>query len=153
MEQENEYIQLIVYEYKEKVQPLLQYIPWLTEKVGNKSSNIYAGEGLGEHSVPVPVYDGTLMNFVKTVQNSGMLDRNYVYVYSRNRIRSVLDEKRMIAKATIKDMNVLTGILSKYIMGGMTKSALWPQGVEEGIYLDVVLKMREILEYWDKPLV
>lgn len=147
-----EYRQRVVKEYREQVEPLLKYIPWLQNKQGAKASSTYTGDGLSEHSVPVPVYDGTLMNFVKDVQRTKLLDRNYVYVYSRLRIRTVEDEKNLIASATLREMDVLTGILAKYVMGGMTKAALWPEAVENGIFLQLLLKMKEILEFWDQPL-
>lgn len=152
MSTDMEYRQRVMNEYRVQVEPLLRYIPWLENKQGAKAFNTYAGEGLAEHSVPVPVYDGTLMNFVKDVQKTTLLDRNYVYVYSRLRIRSVQDEKRLIANATLKEMDILTGILAKYVMGGMTKAALWAEGVENGVFLQLLLKMKEILEFWDNPL-
>lgn len=153
MKEQNEYIQCLVWEYRNKMEPLLKYIPWLTEKQGNKTGSIYDGEGLGENSVPVPVYDGTLMNFIREVQKAELTDRNYVYVYSRYQIRNTADERRLIKQATIKEMDILTGILSKYVLGGMTKASVWPQGVENGIFLRVLLKMKEIVEFWDRPLV
>ena len=76
----------------------------------------------------------------------------YAYVYSRNRIRTVEEEQRLIERATIQDMNTLKGILSKYILGGMTKGKIWSEGVSNGSILKVILKMKEILEYWDKPM-
>ncbi len=151
MEQDLEYRQRVVGEYRAKVEPLLKYLPWLEQKGNSKIVSMYSGEGIGEHSMSIPVYDGTLMNFIKEAQKTGLLDRNYVYVYSRNRIRTVEDEKRVIERAELKNFEVLTGILSKYVLGGMTKSALWSQGVEEGIFLALVQKMKYIIEYWDKP--
>lgn len=152
MEKDMAYIRQLVEKYKAEVEPLLQYIPWLTENIGNKTDSLYAGDGIQEHSVPIPVYHGTLMNFIRAVQKTKLLDRNYVYVYTRNHIRTVEDEKRFIEKATIRDMEALSGILAKYVMGGLTKGYLWPQGVEEGVFLEVLLKMKYIIEYWDKPL-
>ena len=49
-------------------------------------------------------------------------------------------------------MDTLKGILSKYILGGMTKGQVWSEGVSNGSILKVLLKMKEILEYWDKPI-
>ncbi len=152
MEQDMEYRQRLVTEYRAKVEPLLKYLPWLMQKEGSKSVSMYSGEGIGEHSLSIPVYDGTLMNFVKEAQRTGLLDRNYVYVYSRHKIRTVEDEKRAIEQAELKSFEVLVSILSKYVMGGMTKSVLWAQGVDDGIFLLLVKKMKEILEFWDKPL-
>lgn len=136
--------------YKPDVEQLTAFIPWLEQQTGKGAATIYSGEGLGEHSVTFPVYDGTLMRFVKTAQQSTLIDRNYVYVYSRNRIRSVEDEKRFIKNATIKEMGDLWGILSKYILKGMTKATLWSEGVKNGVFLELLLQMQEILAFWDK---
>lgn len=152
MGQETQYRREIVSEYRRQIEPLLKYISWLEEKEGRKASNFYDGEGIKGNSVPVPVYDGTLLSFIKEAQKTSWMDRNYVYVYSHNRIRTVSDEKRLIEKATIKEMNILTGILSKYVMGGMTKARLWSEAVEEGIFLSIILKIKEIIEFWDKPI-
>ena len=42
--------------------------------------------------------------------------------------------------------------MAKYVLGGMTKGMLWGVAVEEGVFLAVLLKMKEIMEFWDKPL-
>ncbi len=151
MERDLEYRQRIVQDYRAKVEPLLRYLPWLEQKENSRAVSMYSGEGIGEHSLSIPVYDGTLMSFIKEAQRTGMLDRNYVYVYSQHRIRTIEDEKRAIEQAQLQSFEVLTGIMSKYVLGGMTKSVLWSQGVEEGIFLALVQKMKYILEYWDKP--
>ena len=97
-----------------------------------------------------PVYDGTLLRFIKTAQDSSLINRNYTYTYSRNRIRTTQDELRFIQNATIKEMGDLWGILSRYVLKGMTKAALWSEGVKNGVFLALLLKMEEILQFWDK---
>ena len=62
------------------------------------------------------------------------------------------DELRMIENVTIKNVEILIGILSKYICGGMTKGWLWSQAVEEGIFLAILLKFKELFELWGQPL-
>ncbi len=136
--------------YRPDVEALAAYIPWLEAQKGKQTSTVFTGEGIEEYSITFPVYDGTLMSFVRAAQASTLIDRNYVYVYSRNRIRTIEDEKRFIARATIKEMGDLWGILSKYILKGMTKGSLWALGVQSGIFLELLLKMREILDFWDK---
>lgn len=142
----------IVELYRKDVERLLRYLPWLEEKSGTKMISNYRGDGITEHSIAFPVYDGTLMSFIKEARQTRMMDRNYVYIYSRNRVKTTQDEKNLIRRATIRDFHNLSGILSKYVMGGMTKPAVWSQGMEEGIYLELLTKMKEVLEFWDKPL-
>lgn len=147
------YRRQMIEEYKPDVLRLIRYIPWLEEKAGHSVVETFEGSGIAEHSITFPVYDGTLMSFVREVQRTKLLDRNYVYVYSRNRIRTAEDEKRVIAQCDFKEMHILKGILTKYVQGGMTKTGLWSEGVRNGVLLAVICKMKENIEYWDKPMV
>ncbi len=152
MEREADLREQIMNEYRDEVEKYLKYIPWLQQKAGEKVLSTYSGDGISEHSVKIPVYDSMVLGFVKELSKSKFMDRNYPYVYSRNGIRTIQDERRMIQKTGIRDMGILCGILSKYVLGGMTKGVLWGIAVEEGIFLAVLLKMKEIMEFWDKPL-
>ena len=53
---------------------------------------------------------------------------------------------------SVKEAGILVAILSKYVLGGMTKGVLWGQAVEEGVFLAVLLRMKKLLEIWDAPL-
>lgn len=148
-----EYRRQVVQEYKADVEKLIRYLPWLEEKSGSNVSETYSGSGIGEHSIAFPVYDSTLLGFVKEVQRTDLLDRNYRYIYSRNRIVTQKDELRAISNSDITRMDILKGILSKYVMGGMTKGRMWTEAVQNRIFLNIVKKMKENLEFWDRPIV
>lgn len=152
LESENLFRKELIQKYRVKFEPLFRYIPWLEQKKGAKTSGIYQGDGMPEKSVPVPVYDGTLLSFVKEMQATGLMDRNYVYVISRNNLRSAKDELCRIESAQLKDIEDIAGILAKYILGGMTKGKLWSEGVENGVYLAALLKIKDLLDVWDEPL-
>ena len=77
--------------YKEDVVKLLEFLPWLEQKSGGASSSIYSGEGIDKSSMSVPVYDATLLNFIKAVRETDFINRNYVYTYSRYRIKTAGD--------------------------------------------------------------
>ena len=147
------YRKQIVSTYKPDVERLIRYLPWLEEKAGSNVAETFEGSGIKGSSITFPVYDGTLMSFIKDVQRTTLLDRNYPYIYSRNRMRTLQDELRMIDRASIMDMDILKGILSKYVLGGMTKGRLWSEAVYNSIFLKVIRKMKENLEFWDKPMV
>ena len=138
--------------YRSDIELLVRYLPWLEAKRGQEVSNEYHGANEKNTSFSFPVYDGTLLNFVKDVQKTSLTDRNYQYVYSRNHIGTVADEYVQIDRASVQDMNILIGILSKYVLGGRTKGTLWPEGVRNGIYLAIVNKLKELCEFWDKPI-
>ena len=146
------YRQQVVNTYKPDVEKLIRYLPWLEEKADSDVAETFEGSGIKGHSIPFPVYDSTLMSFIKAVQRTGLLDRNYPYIYSQYGIRTVKDELNAISRADIKEMNVLKGILSKYVLGGMTKARLWTEAVANRIFLNVIRKMKENIEFWDKPM-
>jgi len=146
------YRQQVVKKYRADVEKLARYLPWLESKRGMSVQQSYTGSGIEEHSIPFPVYDGTLMNFVREAQRTKLMDRNYRYIYSRYRIRIVEDELRAIKRADIREMDVLKGILSRYVMEGMTKGRRWSEAVENGIFLNVVTKMKQNLDFWDHPV-
>ncbi|MCI6552833.1 MAG: DUF6508 domain-containing protein [Lachnospiraceae bacterium] len=152
MEKDKLYMQEVADRYRPDVEKLAKYIPWLESKIGILTSSMYKGEGIEVNSVSFPVYDATLMSFVREAGQTGLMDRNYAYVYSRNRIRTVEAEQLLIERATIREMDMLRGILSKYVLGGRTKGRLWTEGVSNGSILKVVRKMKEVLEYWDRSV-
>lgn len=152
IENENLFRQELIRKYRAVFDPIFRYIPWLTQKQGARTSYLYQGDDVPLRSVPVPVYDGTLLGFVKDMQATGLMSRNYVYVYSRCGIRTQQDELDYIAKAELKDIEDILGIMAKYVLGGMTKGKLWSEAVENGVFLQALLKIKELLEVWDKPL-
>ena len=105
------YRKQVVNEYKPDVERLIRYLPWLEEKAGTEVSQNYTGSGIGDNSIAFPVYDSTLIGFIKEVQRTKLLDRNYPYIYSRYHIRTVQDELRVIVSADITHMDILKGIL------------------------------------------
>ncbi|MBP5414681.1 MAG: hypothetical protein ILN61_05515 [Lachnospiraceae bacterium] len=133
--------------YRSDIEKLIAYLPWLEEKSGkSKVSDIYNGDGLDQHSISFPVYDGMLLRFVKDAENSQFMDRNYVYVISRNRLKSAGEEVEFVKKQTMLKMDNIGGILSKYVMGGRTKAKLWSEAVDKGVFLAVVTRLKELYE-------
>lgn len=152
VESENLYRQEKIQKYRVIFDKLFRYIPWFTQKQGQKTSHLYDGEGASSSSMPITVYDSTLLAFVKEMQATGVIDRNYVYVFSRNSIRTLQDELNWIKKAELKNIEDVFCIMAKYVLGGMTKGNLWTQAVENGIFLSALLKIKELLEVHDQPL-
>lgn len=152
MEQGMEYRQQVIEGYKQTVMPLLKYLPWFERNAGRAASSVFGGDDISAHSVSFPVYDSTVMNFVKEASNTSLMDKNYAYVYTRNRIRNHDDERKLIQKAGWKEWNILCGILSKYVLGGRTRATLWNEAVKEDIFYLILKQMREIIEFWDRPL-
>ena len=131
--------------YRKGVDLLMKYLPWLEEKSGEDTA-----QRCQKGTLPFPVYDSTLLNFVKDAQDTKMLDRNYNYAYSRRGWTGVNDEKNFIAGARLQDMHDLNAILSRYVLEGRTRGAVWSEGVKSCIFCLVIKKMDELLVKWNK---
>jgi hypothetical protein len=136
----------IVQRYRPELQKIVPYLNWLKENASNDVAQRYSNSDL--KSIPFPVYNSNLLAFVKAAQSTNLLDRNYVYVYSRNHLNTPKDEIAFIQDAEIKDIDDLAGILSKYILCGMTKGSVWAEGVRNGVLYMVVEKMDELVRFW-----
>lgn len=141
----------LVEKFKPTIEYLARYIPWLEKQTGQTVAHSYKGEA--KQSFSIPVYDGTLLSFINDVSMTNYMDNNYQYVYTKNHLKTFEDEWKAIDRVDIMHMEVLCGIMSRYVLGGMTKSIYWKNGVEYEIFLRILKKTREIVEFWDKPIV
>lgn len=152
MENSNEDKSKLKQDYLEKLTPLFEYIPFLKEKEGLVTRSYYGGDLAPVHSVPVPVYDGRVLSFVKAAQKTGLVNKNWVYAYQRVGANNPKDERLYISGASFKDIDVVISILAKYVLGGMTKGVMWSEAVSEGVWLHCLLKLKQLLEVFDHPL-
>lgn len=141
----------LIAKYRPDVERLVPYLPWLTGKTGKDVTSTYETEDGKSKTLSFPVYDSMLMTFLNDLGGTVFMDQNYRYVYSRYHIRDWRDELREIDRATIMNMEILCGIFSHYVLGGMTKASLWTEGIEHGIFLEALTKAKNIIEFWDVP--
>lgn len=152
MQNENVYRHEMMEKYRSAMEGMFRYIPWFEQKVGRRTVQNYSDANGPVNSIPIPVYDSTVLAFVKGMQGTGLLNRNYVYTYSRYGIRNAEDELQMIKKVELKEIDVIFAILSKYVLGGMTKGMLWSEAVENGVFFHSLIRIKELLDIWDEPL-
>lgn len=134
--------------YRDDVEKLAQYLSWLEDKSGKMISQLYSEDGIGTTSVTFPIYDSMLMEFIKTAEGTIFMDRNYKYVYSRNRIKTTEDALKYIENANILQMDQLGGILSYYVLGGRQRAKLWSEGMDATVFYHLVKKAKELIDFW-----
>ena len=115
-------------------------------------SDSFTGEGIAEHSIPFPVYDSTVLALVKLLNSTPLIDRNYVYVYSRNRLKTHEDEIKLIRNSELKDTANIGAVMSKYVLEGMHKGSMWTEGVTSGIFYEAIVQLKKNIEFWDVPI-
>ncbi|HOO27263.1 MAG TPA: hypothetical protein PLU43_02270 [Lachnospiraceae bacterium] len=135
--------EMIIREYREDVEKLLKYLPWLLEKEAKDVAGYYEGDGT-QKLIKIPVYDSTLLAFVKEAEKTKFMDKNYPYVYTRHRIKSCGDERRLLQQAKIQDIDIFKGILSKYVLEGKRKSSCWRDAVGEKIFTTALSCLKEL---------
>ena len=134
--------------YKDDVKELSRYLDYLKSKRGTVAGS-YSDPSEGKKTtILVPTYDSSLLNFVKCVQKSAFLDRNYSYVFRRYNMRTAEDELKQIERTQIMEIEVLGAILSKYVIKGMTQAKMWTEGVKNGVMYEAVKKMGELIDFW-----
>ncbi len=141
--------QEMVEAYQKEIDKLKPFVPWLTEKQGQYMAKIFKDEGIGESSITFPVYDGTLLNFIKVLSATNLINTNYRYDYTKYRIKEGKGELDFIERAELKDISVICSILSGYALRGRTKGRVWTEGVANGVYLQSILKIQELLSRYD----
>ena len=147
MEKEQSNFVALAEKCKAEVMSLARYIPWLESSARKQVSDSYGGDDL-PNSIHFPVYDANLMQFVKEASRTSFMNRNHPYVYTRNHINGAEDELRLIRNATMKDWEILCGILSHYVLIGMRRGDVWTQGVSNGVFLETLMKMKELVLFW-----
>ena len=150
MEQDKPGIAEVVNNYKEDVVKLCKYLNYLEVKQGEKMYRNY--ENQETPTMKFPVYDSTLLSFIKVAQTTKFINKNYVYTLSKKKLKTPEDEIKFIKSAQIMDMQALGDILSKYVLKGMTKGTLWSEGVSSGVFYYLVKQMKELIEFWTVPM-
>ena len=147
--QETNLREQIIEEYKDDLTRLLKYLPFLEKRGGKDVTQFYEGDGENK-VIPVPVYDTTLLQFVKEAQKTKFMYKNYPYIYRRWAMPTPNAERIAMESATIRDMDLFRGIISKYVMEGMRKGNMWTLAVEEKIFVTALTKMRSLIFDYSK---
>lgn len=132
-EKEQNIREQIIEQYSGDVEKLLKYLPWLRKVRGDDVESTYEGEGM-ETLIQIPVFDSTLLAFVKEAEKTQFITRNYPYVYTRYRIKSPEMERYLLRTAKIQEIDIFKGIISKYVLEGKRRPAVWRAAVEEEIF-------------------
>ena len=135
--------EMLIEEYQADIEKILRYLPWLVKKSGNDVRSFYEGEE-GKKVMPIPVFDSTLLSFVKDIGNTKLISKNYPYVYTKYRIKDHSDQLRLMKNARIQEIDLIKAILSKYVLGGRTKASMWTEAVDERIFATALECLNEL---------
>lgn len=141
----------IVTDYRADLERLLKFLPYLDKKSGKDVQSFYDGDQTFE-SIPVPVYDSTLLSFVKEVKKTKFYFRNYPYTYRKYHLNTPADERKIMENAVLRDIDIFRSIISKYVIEGQTKSVMWTRAVDERIFVTALDSMHKLFTEYDAQL-
>ena len=139
----------IIEEYKDDLTKLLKYLPFLEKKGGKDVQSFYEGDGENK-VIPVPVYDSTLLGFVKEAKKTKFIYKNYPYIYRKWRIPTPKEERVAMETATIRDIDLFRGIMRKSVLEGQRKAVMWTMAVEERIFVTALQRLRSLFFDYSK---
>lgn len=140
------YAELLTVKYAEDILKLSKYIRYFENKKGNDVAQKYEGKE-GEKTMRFPVYDSMLLAFTKDASQTSLMDPNYIYKYRQYHIATEAAEKKAIKDAKVKDVDLLRGILSRYVLEGRYKGTRWIEATERGVFYDVLSKLMELYNF------
>lgn len=146
MDREKSYAGMIRDDYGDAIKKLSLYIPYFERMSGQEAASEYDGS-YGKSSLKFPVFDPELIRFADEASKTALMDKNYLYAYSRAHITTAEGEQQAIENAQADDIDLLRGILSRYVLEGRYKSTRWVEGVERKVFLNVLLKLKGLLEF------
>lgn len=139
----------IVDEYGHDLDLLLKFVPYLLNSRNKMTQKYYEGDG-DKKTIPVPVYDSTLLSFVKEAKKTKFITRNYPYAYRKYKLNSLEDELSALKNGKITDLELYKSVLSKYVLEGQTKGVVWTKGVTDGVFVEVLLCLKKL--FYDHSL-
>ncbi len=135
----------ILAQYTADVEKLVKFLPWLKKAGQTNVETYYEGEeGQKDTLLKIPVFDSTLLTFVKEAEKTQFVTKNYPYVYTRYRIRDHADELKRLKEVKIQDIDLFKGIISKYVLEGKHRPAAWRDGVSEGIFVTALEALSDL---------
>ena len=140
------YAELLTEKYAKDILKLSKYIQYFENKKGDDVATKYDGEQ-GHSTLKFPVYDSTLLSFTREASQTSLMDPNYIYKYRQYRITTEAAEKKAIKDAKLKDIDLLKGILSRYVLEGRYKGVRWIEAAERGIFHDVLVRFMEMYDF------
>ena len=121
---------------------LCSYIPYFETATKESVCHWEGGEKLEEKqfTMPHPVYDDTLKEFIQKVYKTNIMCDNYLEIISN---RGLQNEEEMICAIDDADFELTKAILTGYIRQERFCDGLWASAVEDKVFLKVLQRLRQ----------
>jgi ADP-ribosylglycohydrolase len=129
---------------KAEIQKLCAYIPYFETATKESVYHWGGGEKLGEKqfTMPYPVYDENLKEFIQDIYNTSIMCDNYPEVIHNRGLDNEEDMKNSIDDA---DLELIKAILTGYVRQERFCDGLWATAVEDKVFLKILQRLRQLL--------
>ena|GEM_PF-193706 len=129
---------------KRSIDKLLAFIPYF-ENVNEKNACSWGGgEKLGENhfSMPYPIYEQTLEDFIQAVYSSNLICYNYLEVIEKNGLHGTEEMNTAIEES---DLELTLAILTGYIRQERFCDGLWESALKDKTFLKILRRLERLM--------
>jgi len=129
---------------KRSIDKLLAFIPYFENANEKNTCSWGGGEKLGENhfSMPYPIYEQTLVNFVQAVESSNLTCYNYLEVIEKHGLHGAEEMNTAIEQS---DLELTLAILTGYIRQERFCDGLWGSAVKDKTFLKILRKLEWLM--------
>lgn len=129
---------------RRSIEKLTAFIPYFENVDKDNACHWGGGEKLGEkhYTMPFPVYEQTLEDFLQTVYQSNLLSYNYLEIIAQYGLDGTHEMKAAIEQA---DLELTFAILTGYIRQERFCDGLWQSDVEDKTFLRLLRRLANIM--------
>ncbi|MCQ4936375.1 ADP-ribosylglycohydrolase family protein [Anaerotignum propionicum] len=129
---------------KRSIDKLLAFIPYFENLNEKNSCSWGGGEKLGENhfSMPYPIYEQTLEDFIQAVYSSNLICYNYLEVIEKNGLHGTEEMNTAIEQS---DFELTLAILTGYIRQERFCDGLWESAIEDKTFLKILRRLEQLM--------
>lgn len=129
---------------RESIERLIAFIQYFKNVNKEYVCRWGGGERLGENhfSMPYPVYEQTLEDFIQTVYRSNLLCYNYLEIIEQHGLEGTEEMNEAIDHA---DLELTLAILTGYIRQERFCDGLWESAVEDKTFLKILIRLERLM--------
>lgn len=125
----------------EKIRAYISYFEEIDTENPCRWEGVRIGEN-GTHTMPYPVYDKKLLQFIDDATNSGLMD----YAYGKTIEKYGLEMSDSLAeRIDTADLKLTKAILTCYVRQERFCDGLWGKAVKDGIFLALLKRLGTLL--------
>ena len=129
---------------KRSIDKLLAFIPYFENANEKNACSWGGGEKLGENhfSMPYPIYEQTLEDFIQAVYSSNLICYNYLEIIEKHGLHGTEEMNTAIEES---DLELTLAILTGYIRQERFCDGLWESALKDKTFLKILRRLERLM--------